>query len=1174
MKKRVHLWTLGIFPAAVVLGLGLVAQSQDNAKIPLTPRVIHSTDILPYEEPPEWLKEVRYYRMIGEAQKGREILREHTPANLRAEETLPLAPLPDVSLASETSGDDGKSRIQWANPDTPIFDFGVREQNPDITARTTVAGAPDLYVVAEKLSGGSFDDLVIRRSTNHGLTWGPIKTISDTMYALSAPRIVQILPEYLGIVYEMNGLPVFMKMNATNFDEYTSWYLDNYGGHTYFKPAITSDIVDYPGGPYLYAVWFDYNPGWGVYVYFRRSEDGGATWAAYQSLFVIGQLLNAGQDYRLSLSIKNDALYCAISAYRDANYSFDVVVRKSLDYGNTWSSSQYIANTGNSEKFASVAAADANHALCVYQRYGLDRDIYYAYTQNGGSSWITDNVLSNTDDDDLGPDVKATVPANEFYVGFQRAGFPAQIRLTKAPFADPNSAAWTSLGNVKNSSNNCPFDKTVAILAKSNPAGGTSASAVWSEWSAAGDGDVFFDAGWLPQHTLTLTKGGTGNGTVKVNGSSYGLPTTADFFLGATVSLEAVPDKASSFTSWGGDLGGTANPTSIAMTSDKSVTVNFDPLITTIAASPAGRLITVDGEDYKAPQTFKWEAGSSHTISAPSPQAGGGGIRYVFVNWSDGGGQSHTITTPAVSTTYTANFTTQYLLTKAANPAAGGTIVATPASADGYYNSGQAVQLRADANPGYAFANWSGDLTGTANPQNVGMNAPKSVTANFNPVAATSVTVASPNGGEVWNGLSGHSITWTTTGAVTGVKIEYSTDGGSTWSLVVITGNDGTYEWTVPNASSSTCRVKVSNSNDLSVFDVSDANFTIVEKVFPKKDLLGTWIGQGVFFRNSETGQWSSLATPANLIAAGDLSGDGKDDLIGTWPTQAGVWARNSADGSWAYLSSTARHIAAGDMNGDGRTDFLGAWDGQGVYYRDSLNGQWTQLATPAVLITAGDLDGDNSDDLIGIWLGQPGVWWKHSQNGLWERIADTAVDLAVGDMNGDGIPDFVGSWEDQGVFYLNNDGWDWVRMASEAEQIATGDLDGDNADDLIGVWPGQAGIWVKYSKDGSWANLGSTALDIAAGFMAGGTWSGGLGEFFGPAGSFFGRMSGPGKPGFVDSSEQGPGGKGFRPAMASNLSPRISRASSRRLPPGPGEPGFRFVSQKNLVPGHKEPGK
>ncbi len=49
------------------------------------------------------------------------------------------------------------------------------------------------------------------------------------------------------------------------------------------------------------------------------------------------------------------------------------------------------------------------------------------------------------------------------------------------------------------------------------------------------------------------------------------------------------------------------------------------------------------------------------------------------------------------------------------------------------YNAGSVVQLTADANSGYHFVNWSGDITGSVNPTTITMDGNKNVTANFAP---------------------------------------------------------------------------------------------------------------------------------------------------------------------------------------------------------------------------------------------------------------------------------------------------------------------------------------------------------------------------------------------------------------------------------------------------------
>jgi len=90
------------------------------------------------------------------------------------------------------------------------------------------------------------------------------------------------------------------------------------------------------------------------------------------------------------------------------------------------------------------------------------------------------------------------------------------------------------------------------------------------------------------------------------------------------------------------------------------------------------------------------------------------------------------------------------------------------------------------------------------------------------------VTVTVPNGGENWTVGDADTIRWSSTGDVGNVKIEYSANGGSAWSSVVTSTSDtGSYPWTVPDSPSTTCRVKASSVGTPSIYDISDADFTI-----------------------------------------------------------------------------------------------------------------------------------------------------------------------------------------------------------------------------------------------------------------------------------------------------------------------------------------------------------
>ena len=92
------------------------------------------------------------------------------------------------------------------------------------------------------------------------------------------------------------------------------------------------------------------------------------------------------------------------------------------------------------------------------------------------------------------------------------------------------------------------------------------------------------------------------------------------------------------------------------------------------------------------------------------------------------------------------------------------------------------------------------------------------------------ITVTSPNGGNLFYVGTANNITWTSQYLTSSfVKIEYSTDNGATWSVIITaTNNTGSYSWTAPNTPSTQCLVRVSEYGIPSVYDVSNAVFSIV----------------------------------------------------------------------------------------------------------------------------------------------------------------------------------------------------------------------------------------------------------------------------------------------------------------------------------------------------------
>ncbi len=168
-------------------------------------------------------------------------------------------------------------------------------------------------------------------------------------------------------------------------------------------------------------------------------------------------------------------------------------------------------------------------------------------------------------------------------------------------------------------------------------------------------------------------------------------------------------------------------------------------VVTTISiqASPSGWGLPyyVNGNQYTTPKVFFMNIDSTYTLSVDSMPAIAGlpaGERFRFGSWSTGATDSTiNYTVPSSPVSITANFLTQYFLTTAEDPDAGGNI--SPAPPGAWYDSGTGASVSAAALSGYQFTSWSGDLSGMTTPTTLPMDGPKSVTAHFTRVYSITI---------------------------------------------------------------------------------------------------------------------------------------------------------------------------------------------------------------------------------------------------------------------------------------------------------------------------------------------------------------------------------------------------------------------------------------------------
>jgi len=164
-----------------------------------------------------------------------------------------------------------------------------------------------------------------------------------------------------------------------------------------------------------------------------------------------------------------------------------------------------------------------------------------------------------------------------------------------------------------------------------------------------------------------------------------------------------------------------------------------------------------------------------------------------------------------------------------------------------------------------------------------------------------SVTVTSPNGGECWYNDSTQNITWSWTGNISNVKLELSTNGGSSWSTIISsTPNDGTHPWIPTNVHATQCRVRVSDVSNSATNDVSNANFCVCDRI-------------AVTSPNGSS-RWRTGSSQTITWETAGISGNVKIELSTNGGTSWGVTivSSTSDDGSYTWtvscpLTSNAR---------------------------------------------------------------------------------------------------------------------------------------------------------------------------------------------------------------------------------------------------------------------------
>ena len=274
-----------------------------------------------------------------------------------------------------------------------------------------------------------------------------------------------------------------------------------------------------------------------------------------------------------------------------------------------------------------------------------------------------------------------------------------------------------------------------------------------------------------PGVALTVTKSGTGSGTVSSSpaGINCGSTCSGSFTNGVSVTLTAASASGSTFSGWSGACTGAAATCTVSMTQARAVTATFNGTNNTFALSVT-RAGAGTGTVTSSP------VGISCGTTCSANYSGGMVVMLTaavasnstFAGWSGAcSGTSTTCTvsmTQARAVTATFNAMATFSLSVSKAGAGSGAVTSTPSgincgtSCVANYGGNASVTLAAAPASGSMFMGWSGACTGTGTCV-LAMNQARAVTATFELSGGTGGTCANPVT------FSGNTGNFNTTGA-------------------------------------------------------------------------------------------------------------------------------------------------------------------------------------------------------------------------------------------------------------------------------------------------------------------------------------------------------------------------------------------------------------------------
>jgi hypothetical protein len=156
---------------------------------------------------------------------------------------------------------------------------------------------------------------------------------------------------------------------------------------------------------------------------------------------------------------------------------------------------------------------------------------------------------------------------------------------------------------------------------------------------------------------------------------------------------------------------------------------------------------------------------------------------------------------------------------------------------------------------------------------------------------ATQLALLAPNGGEEFPAGIDTAITWSGVLPEESVKLEYSTDAGTTWNVITANATGLRYPWKVPNTPSNRCLARVTQQAANGAILILPCRAPVTSVDISGDGRYVVTVSDSVRIWDAYSGDWLRTLSPDHLPHAAAFSPDGSHVVTGSIGGQTRLWS-------------------------------------------------------------------------------------------------------------------------------------------------------------------------------------------------------------------------------------------------------------------------------------------